>query len=166
MVDLLAPSDSIWRHGFRPVSRVAKASDRCDLSRFSGRHVANTIYSNCLVSNPFPDQTLRSNPGFRVQDQTLRRMFASHMCQKTYMEHESNRRNASKKGCGIKGFIPTSVIQGNPLFLWGVGLWEALFVVSQKWSFPTALTPSDGLSMNPGAPKGSLRLSLVRWLQR
>ena len=43
------------------------------------------------------------------------------------------------QGCGIKGFIPTSVIQGNPLFTWGVGLWEALFVVSQKWSFPTAL---------------------------
>ena len=43
------------------------------------------------------------------------------------------------KGCGIKGFIPTLVIQGNSLFIWGVGLWEALFVVSQKWSFPTAL---------------------------
>ena len=24
------------------------------------------------------------------------------------------------QGCGIKGFIPTSVIQGNPLFKWGV----------------------------------------------
>ena len=43
------------------------------------------------------------------------------------------------QGCGIKGFIPTSVIQGNPLFAWGVSLWNALFVVSQKWSFPTAL---------------------------
>ena len=44
------------------------------------------------------------------------------------------------QGCGIKGFIPTSVIQGNlPLYIWGVSLWEALFVVSQKWSFPTTL---------------------------
>ena len=41
----------------------------------------------------------------------------------------------SAQGRGIKGFIPTSVIQGN-----GVSLWEALFVVSQKWiPFPTAL---------------------------
>ena len=47
---------------------------------------------------------------------------------------------ASEQGCGIKGFIPTSVIHGYPLFIWGVGLWEALFVVSQKWiPFPTAL---------------------------
>ena len=45
----------------------------------------------------------------------------------------------SQQGCGIKRFITTSVIQGNPLFIWAAGLWEALFVVSQKWSFPTAL---------------------------
>ena len=32
------------------------------------------------------------------------------------------------------------MIQGNlSLFIWGVSLLEALFVVSQKWSFPTAL---------------------------
>ena len=37
------------------------------------------------------------------------------------------------QACGIKGFVPTSVIQGNPFFMWGVGLWEALFVVSRKW---------------------------------
>ena len=38
------------------------------------------------------------------------------------------------QGCGIKGFFPTSVTQGNQ---WGV--WQALFVVSQKWvPFPTA----------------------------
>ena len=43
------------------------------------------------------------------------------------------------QGCGIKGFFPTSVIQGNLPFIWGLSLWEALFVVSQKWSFPTAL---------------------------
>ena len=35
------------------------------------------------------------------------------------------------QGCGIKGFIPTSVLQGNLFFrIWGVSLWEAL-VVSQ-----------------------------------
>ena len=43
------------------------------------------------------------------------------------------------QGCGIKGFIPTSVIQGNPRFYDQISLWEALSIVSQKWSFPTAL---------------------------
>ena len=43
------------------------------------------------------------------------------------------------QGCGIKGFLPTSVIQGNPPFYEHNSLWEALFVVSQRWSFPTAL---------------------------
>ena len=38
------------------------------------------------------------------------------------------------KVVGSRGSIPTSVIQGNPLFTWGVA-----FVVSQKWSFPTSL---------------------------
>ena len=48
------------------------------------------------------------------------------------------------QGCGIKGFIPTSVIQANlPLYM-GISLWEALFVVSQKWSpFPTTLVKWD-----------------------
>ena len=44
------------------------------------------------------------------------------------------------KGCGIKGFLPTSVI--HPLYEQN-SLWEALSVVSQKWSFPTALN-QDG----------------------
>ena len=43
------------------------------------------------------------------------------------------------QGCGIKGFLPTSVIQGNPPSYEQNSLWEALSVVSQKWSFPTAL---------------------------
>ena len=43
------------------------------------------------------------------------------------------------QGCGIKGFLPTSVIQGNPPLYEENSLWEALSVVSQKWSFPTAL---------------------------
>ena len=47
--------------------------------------------------------------------------------------------SGQNQGCGIKGFIPTSVIQGNLPLDMGVSLWEALFVVSQKWSFPTAL---------------------------
>ena len=43
------------------------------------------------------------------------------------------------QGCGIKGCIPSSGIQGNlPLYM-GLSVWEALSVVSQKWSFPTAL---------------------------
>ena len=36
-------------------------------------------------------------------------------------------------------FLPASVIQGNPPLYEENGLWEALSVVSQKWSFPTAL---------------------------
>ena len=48
-----------------------------------------------------------------------------------------------KQGCGIKQFIPTSVIQGNLPLLWWVSLWEA-FSVSQKWiPFPTALIARD-----------------------
>ena len=43
------------------------------------------------------------------------------------------------QGCGIKGFLPTSVIQGNPPLYEETSLGEALSVVSQKWSFPTAL---------------------------
>ena len=43
-------------------------------------------------------------------------------------------------GLWVKFFFPTtSVIQlGISPFVWGVCLWEALFIVSQKWSFPTA----------------------------
>ena len=37
-------------------------------------------------------------------------------------------------GGGIKGFIPTSVIQGTLPFIWEASLWKALSVVSQKWS--------------------------------
>ena len=40
---------------------------------------------------------------------------------------------------GIKGFLPTSVIQGNPPLYEQNRPWESLSVVSQKWSFPTAL---------------------------
>ena len=42
--------------------------------------------------------------------------------------------NRQNQGCGI-----TSVMQGSPRFTWGFRLWEALCVVSQKWSFPTIL---------------------------
>ena len=41
----------------------------------------------------------------------------------------------------ISHFCDTSL---NPLFIWGLSLWEALFVVSQKWiPFPTALRSFD-----------------------
>ena len=44
------------------------------------------------------------------------------------------------QGCGIKGLLPTSVIQGNPPSYEQNSRWEALSVVSQKWiPFPTAL---------------------------
>ena len=45
-----------------------------------------------------------------------------------------------EQGCGIKGFLPTSVIQGNPPVYQQNSRWEALSVVSQKWiPFPPAL---------------------------
>ena len=51
-----------------------------------------------------------------------------------------------KQGCGIKGFILTSVIQGNSHFYEQISLWEALSVVSQKWiPFPTALREVFGI---------------------
>ena len=46
---------------------------------------------------------------------------------------------SAEQGCGIKGFLPASVIQGNPPLYEENSLWETLSVVSQKWSFPTAL---------------------------
>ena len=39
------------------------------------------------------------------------------------------------QGCGIKGFIPTSVIQGNPLFTWG-SLWGTFFLYHRSGHFP------------------------------
>ena len=45
-------------------------------------------------------------------------------------------------GCGwiARGFPTTSTsVIGNLPFIWGVSLWEAVSVVSQGWSFPTAL---------------------------
>ena len=35
---------------------------------------------------------------------------------------------AHEQGCGIEGFILTSVIQGNLRPLYGISLWKALFV--------------------------------------
>ena len=47
------------------------------------------------------------------------------------------------QGCGIKGFIPTSVSQRNlPLYM-GLVFGIALVVVSQKWSFPATLLTID-----------------------
>ena len=51
--------------------------------------------------------------------------------------------------CGIKGFLPTSVIQGNPPLYEENSVWEAVSVVSQKWSFPTALPPGVWYARNP-----------------
>ena len=48
-------------------------------------------------------------------------------------------RNTNEQGCGIKGFIPASVIQGNPIFLWRGSLMRDLYLVSPKWAFLTAL---------------------------
>ena len=52
--------------------------------------------------------------------------------------------NKENQGCGIKGFLPTSVIQGNPPLYEENSRWEALSVVSQKWSFPTEALETDG----------------------
>ena len=48
-------------------------------------------------------------------------------------------RKTKSRVVGSRVFFSTPVIQGIILFMWQVCLWEALFVVSQKWSFPTAL---------------------------
>ena len=66
---------------------------------------------------------------------------------------------------------PTSVMQGNPPLYEENSLWEALSVVSQKWSFPTALTkkPPRGplLPRRRGAdPRHGPLLRLVREDQR
>ena len=60
-------------------------------------------------------------------------------------ERKGTRRNGKLilvrlyQGCGIKGFLPTSVIQGTPPLYEHTSFWEALSVVSQKWiPFPTA----------------------------
>ena len=45
--------------------------------------------------------------------------------------HFSGGSNHENQGCGIKGFIPTSVQKGNLSLCV-----EALSVVSQKWYFP------------------------------
>ena len=38
---------------------------------------------------------------------------------------------SSAQGCGINGFIPTSVIQGNPLFTWRGSLWGTFSCVTE-----------------------------------
>ena len=57
------------------------------------------------------------------------------------------------------------MIQDNPRFYDQISLWEALSIVSQKWSFPTALTRSISLRKRAQqvAESGSwLRLELPR----
>ena len=49
-------------------------------------------------------------------------------------------RDVQTQGNEIKEFILTSVTKGDLPFCMGVGLWEALSFVSQKWSFPNALS--------------------------
>ena len=57
-----------------------------------------------------------------------------------------------RQGCGIKGFFPTSVIPGNPPLYYQSSVLEALSVVSQKWSLPTALVSGDGHGGASAAP--------------
>ena len=44
----------------------------------------------------------------------------------------------------------------------GVGLWEALSVESQKWSFPTALNGTEWARSFPGNRMGALQTSCGR----
>ena len=47
------------------------------------------------------------------------------------------------QGCGIKGFIPTSVIQGNSLFKWRGSLWGTFFLYHRS---------GFSISHSPGEP--------------
>ena len=46
------------------------------------------------------------------------------------------------QGCGIKGLLPTSVIQGNPPLYEENSLWEALSVYHRSGHSPQPWTPS------------------------
>ena len=49
-------------------------------------------------------------------------------------------RRAQRVCAGLwEGVSPTTSVQGNPPLYEEHSLWEALSVVSQKWSFPTAV---------------------------
>ena len=67
-------------------------------------------------------------------------VFSAPTAQRLLVESESRQLVRQPQGCGIKGFLPTSVIQENPPLYEENSLWEALSVVSQKGiPFPTAL---------------------------
>ena len=77
---------------------------------------------------------------------------------------KANMEVSPEKGCGI---TTTSVILlGISPNLWWVSLWEALIVVSQKWSFPTALPLKDDFPLGKGPNVHfhvSLRTTIVHW---
>ena len=53
---------------------------------------------------------------------------------------------------------------GNPFFLWEVSLWEALFVVSQRWSpFPTALEGMDPCAKEEGQEEAEAKTGWPIW---
>ena len=61
--------------------------------------------------------------------------------------------NATKQGCGIKGFIPTSAIQvGISPFIWGVSLWEALFVTYHRFVDSISHNPATKECSDPSGP--------------
>ena len=65
---------------------------------------------------------------------------------------EFQERIGQLQGCGIKGFLPTSVIQGNLPLYEENSLWEALAVVSQKCHSPVATLRVTCLSTCRGRP--------------
>ena len=76
---------------------------------------------------------------------------------------------AGDQGCGIAWGLSNHFRDTESPPLYGGSLWEALFVVSQKWSFPTALLGTNILrSTHAYAPfwvfdAGVMRDTIVLW---
>ena len=69
----------------------------------------------------------------------------------------------AKVGCGFKGLVPTSVIQGN-LPLRRLVFGKPFFVVSQKWSFPATLPkPEKGFRESHRTPRSTFMVSCL-WI--
>ena len=61
--------------------------------------------------------------------------------------------HSPNQGCGVKGFIPTSVIQGNPLFLWRGSLWGPFFLYHR---FVDSISHSQTVQIDPDPENSNL----------
>ena len=74
--------------------------------RLDGANLRTDSFSlNPNAQNSYPDDLVSRNSGWLNGQMTK--------------ASDNRRRVGHKQGCGIRGFIPTSVIQGNlPLYMW------------------------------------------------